>query len=123
MGLDMYAEWFDPSDVIVDEDGEIKTEQFAYWRKHNALHGWFEDLYRSKGGEDEFNCVHVDITLEDLDELEKGMQENSLIPSGGFFFGSTDYDVNEYKEEDTAFIDKGRELLSKGMKISYSSWW
>ena len=52
-----------------------------YWRKHNRLHGWMEELWESKGKpfngklEDnplgDFNCVEFELTLEDIDQLEE----------------------------------------------------
>ena len=53
MGLDMYAFSVDVevarggvTDVALGDN----AEQISYWRKFNALHGWMEDLYRSKYG-------------------------------------------------------------------------
>ena len=43
MGLDQYAN-------RVNEAGD--RVEVAYWRKHNRLQGWMEDLYISKGGVD-----------------------------------------------------------------------
>ena len=62
MGLDQYAY------AKTSEDSE-EQEELAYWRKHNRLHGWMEDLYRDKGNAVEheafgnsFNCVEVELT-------------------------------------------------------------
>ena len=70
MGLDMYAyKTLDTIDTPVDF-GVATALQLHYWRKHPNLHGWMEALYREKGGEQEFNCVPVLLTAEDLDQLE-----------------------------------------------------
>ena len=47
MGLDQYA-YARQAGVERGEDGE-NNEELAYWRKHNRLHGWMEDLYRDRG--------------------------------------------------------------------------
>lgn len=44
--------------------------EIDYWRKHHDLHGWFENLYLSKGGNETFNCIPLKLELEDLDQLE-----------------------------------------------------
>ena len=69
MGLDQYA-------YRVKANGE--PFEIAYWRKHNRLQGWMENLWVEKGkpniqkhpdtGEliDEFNCVDMELTWEDI---------------------------------------------------------
>ena len=51
MGLDMFLY-------------KVKREEVAYWRKANAIHGWFERKY---GGIE--NCADYPVTKEDLEEL------------------------------------------------------
>ena len=143
MGLDMYAY------AVVqggEQDGE--EESLADWRKHNRLHGWMEDLWEQKGrpyngnlddlggglGSD-FNCVPVELTLEDLDQLEADINKKVLPETGGFFFGGdsfewTDEDGNKlpegdyyYKETDLQFIEDARKAISNGKKVFYNSWW
>jgi len=53
--------------VAHDEDNR---DEIAYWRKHPNLQGWMEQLWREKGGKGEFNCVDVELTREDLKQLE-----------------------------------------------------
>ena len=51
MGLDMYAFSVKKENVI--DTFHIKPDNkylLHYWRKHPNLHGWFENLYYSKGG-------------------------------------------------------------------------
>ena len=81
MGLDQYA-YAKPS-----EDSEEQTE-LAYWRKHNRLQGWMEELYTRKGGMKEFNCVDLEMTEEDINDLENAIDNKSLPETGGFFFGN-----------------------------------
>jgi len=140
MGLDQYAyarrgapetetRYFD----YLDDQGIKQTQtevqviytdqvELAYWRKHPNLQGWMEDLYYSKGGEDEdFNCVDVELTLDDLEQLERAVEGEELPETQGFFFGS---DSDEYyKEGDLQFISDARRHIKQGYKIVYTSWW
>ena len=119
MGLDMYA-FAVPQGT--DMDGEVESKQeLAYWRKFNALHGWMEELYRSRGGSGTFNCVPVKLTEADLDLLEVDLGEG-LTPVEGFFFGAqTVYpeDIESTKQ----FIADAREQIADGMDVYYDSWW
>ena len=136
MGLDMYA-------YAVAKGGE--EESLAEWRKHNRLHGWMEDLWEDKGRPfngkleenpmGDFNCVPVELTLEDLDQLESDINEKVLPETGGFFFGDDSFawedddgkpfQGNNYyhKETDLQFIEDARKAISNGKKVFYNSWW
>ena len=126
MGLDMYAftipaEW--AGDTVTDytPDADRKSEELYYWRKFNALHGWMEQLYRSKGGaKASFNCTTVRLTSEDLDTLERGA--NELQPVEGFFFGAQTI-YPEDRESIADFIAKARQALADGKAVFYDSWW
>ena len=140
MGLDMYAY------AVVqggEQDGE--EEPLADWRKHNRLHGWMEELWNDKGQPcdgkleespmGDFNCVPVELTLEDLEVLEADINEKVLPETGGFFFGGDsfdweDYDGNKpkegdyyYKKTDLQFIEDARKAIQQGKKVYYNSWW
>jgi hypothetical protein len=118
MGLDQYAA------IRLDtknEDGFWDTEELAYWRKHPHLQGFMEHLYAEKGGEGEFNCVDVELTLEDIDDLETAVKGGGLPETGGFFFGDDSSD--HYKEEDLEFCANARKALTDGQTVIYSSWW
>jgi len=125
MGLDQYAYAVCavlPGLKPTDGDGE----KIADWRKHNRLQGWMEALYRSKGGDaEDFNCVSVDITLDDLDALETAINNRDLPETGGFFFGTDSYDNYDewHADEDQGFLVKAREALNIGKTVYYSSWW
>ena len=125
MGLDQYA--YAKASVEAEE-----SEELAYWRKHNRLHGWMEDLYRDRGnsvGEtpfgNDFNCVEVELTESDIEQLEAHIENKSLPDTGGFFFGNDSYDdYEEYrKENDVQFIADARQALADGKKVFYNSWW
>ena len=122
MGLDQYAKVI----KATGKDKKVKKEvELAYWRKHNRLQGWMEKLYVEKGGTGEFNCVDVEITEDDLDNLERAINNMELPETGGFFFGSDSYEGYEeyYKKDDVEFIRKAREELKEGNQVIYSSWW
>ena len=126
MGLDQYAYAVNPNQTIEEKESGKGQEEIAYWRKHNRLQGWMEKLYREKGGKEVFNCEDVVLTLEDLDNLEKVIQDRDLPETSGFFFGHDSY--SEYKEwglkeADERFIKDAREAIKAGKMIVYSSWW
>ena len=123
MGLDQYG---------VARKGEAKTDEegftfyedemeLAYWRKHPTLQGWMEELYREKGGGEEFNCVDLELTLGDLEALEASVDGADLPETFGFFFGQDSDD--HYLEQDREFIVKARAAIKQGYKVIYSSWW
>ena len=107
-GVEEYLEW--------DDSIELAT-----WRKHPNLQGWMENLWHEKGGEGEFNCVDLELTLEDLDALEATLDEEELPETSGFFFGSNADD--HYAEADREFIVQARAAIKQGYKVIYSSWW
>ena len=118
MGLDMYAG--------ARVAGETETEEFAYWRKHNALHAFMDDRFREKGGGDDFNCVDLVLSTRDIDRLETAINGRTLKPTSGFFFGDTNYtdeDWEYHKKGDLAFIEKAREAHTKGLEVVYHAWY
>ena len=118
MGLDQNAYKVSPEGERVD---------LAYWRKHNRLQGWMEERYTEKGGEGEFNCVDLELTEEDIDDLEVAIDDKGLPATGGFFFGDDSYKWYDGehgdKETDRKFIKDAKEALDDGWKIVYSCWW
>lgn len=125
MGLDMYANRVKKGLITEAVDFNIaeneETEQnIHYWRKHPNLHGWMESLYRKKGGQDEnFNCVNVQLTEEDLVKLEKDIKEGNLPKTSGFFFGESD---GTEIEDDLSFIRKAKMAIKDGYDVYYTSW-
>ena len=114
MGLDMYA-------YAKDESGE--DEHLADWRKHNRLHGWMEELWEDKGRpnfeestEDSmgsFNCIPVELTLTDLEQLEAVITDKSLPETGGFFFGI----MTEYLKKRFKMIIITKKLICNSSKM------
>ena len=123
MGLDQYAT-ARRGEAKTDDDGYTYYEdskELAYWRKHPNLQGFMESLYNEKGGEGEFNCAEVELTLEDLDSLEESLDNQELPETSGFFFGENADDV--YAEDDREFIVQARAAIKQGDTVVYSSWW
>tara|TARA_R100001082_G_scaffold44826_1_gene23946 strand:- start:211 stop:582 length:372 start_codon:yes stop_codon:yes gene_type:complete len=123
MGLDQYAT-ARKGEARTDDEGYTYYEdskELAYWRKHPNLQGWMEELYHEKGGEEEFNCVDVELTLEDLDALEESLDDEALPETAGFFFGTDSSD--HYAETDREFIREARAAIKQGYTVVYSSWW
>ena len=135
MGLDQYAN-ARKGEPKKDEDGYTYYEdsmELGEWRKHPNLQGFMEDLWEQKGRPNanvssdenpfgsEFNCVDLELTLEDLDSLEKTLDNNALPETQGFFFGENSDDY--YAEQDRDFIVAARSAINKGYTVVYSSWW
>ena len=140
MGLDMYA-----YAVVQGGQNDGEEEPLADWRKHNRLHGWMEELWNDKGKPfdgkleenpmGDFNCVPVELTLEDLDQLESDINEKVLPETGGFCFGGDSFDWEDddgnppkegdyyYKKTDLQFIEDARKAIQQGKKVYYNSWW
>lgn len=137
MGLDMYAyvaaragqnkEYWDEG-YFNTATGEWESSntiskpiEIAYWRKHPNLHGWMEQLWRSKGNEGDFNGDELELTWEDIDMLENDIKEGALPGTSGFFFGDPADDY--YREDDLKFIKEARSQLFLGLKVFYNSSW
>ena len=105
-----------------EADYETGQRELAYWRKHPNLHGWMERLAKSKNVEyGTFNGVELELTWEDLDELERAVTHDQLPSTQGFFFGN---EADEhYKQDDLAFIKRARAELFLGLKVFYNSSW
>ena len=141
MGLDMYAyvaaragqqdefyqgaEW--DNDLKEHRNPNVnRPRQIAYWRKHPNLHGWMAQLWLKREGNelreaDNFNGIEMELTAEDLDDLEYAVQNNQLPGTSGFFFGSDADDY--YKPSDLKFIHAARAEMFLGLKVFYNSSW
>jgi hypothetical protein len=96
--------------------------EIAYWRKFNALHGWMEDLYKTKGGEEEFNCIPLQLSEDNLDNLKNDVKSKNLTQRSGFFWGSYPPDEEDYQSVLT-FIEDAKKKMKEGYTIWYDSWW
>ena len=155
MGLDMYLSakrylWADKDKAISEQVGKIigvkgdHEKRFnssslvvkeiileaMYWRKANAIHGWFVETVQD--GED--NCHSYDVDraqLESLRDLCKDILEHpdaerdeDLEPTAGFFFGSCNKD--EYYYEDLKKTVEGLDrvlALPNEYSFTYQSSW
>ena len=112
-----------------------KPREIAYWRKHPNLHGWMEQLWRNKkysvqptdasapveSDSDMFNGIEIELTAEDLDELERAVTHRQLPATRGFFFGEEADQF--YHDKDLAFIKAARIEMFMGLKVFYNSSW
>lgn len=140
MGLDMYAyvaakegqqrEFYESAEFDNDaKDFVNKTveqpREIAYWRKHPNLHGWMEQLWKSRNGGNgdsaTFNGIELELTWEDLEVLELDIVAGTLPGTSGFFFGNDADD--HYKEQDLKFVRDARAELFCGLKVFYNSSW
>lgn len=142
MGLDMYAyvaardgqysEYWNDAELDKETGNFINTKvtkpiEIAYWRKHPNLHGWMEQLWREKGEPGvrddypEFNGVELELTREDIDQLEQDILAQDLPKTSGFFFG--DPSDEYYRQQDLEFVKEARAQLFLGLKVFYNSSW
>jgi hypothetical protein len=134
MGLDMYAyvaakagemnEYYDSYDLAESSPllpRPSKPREIAYWRKHPNLHGWMQRLWESRGNSGEFNGVELELTWEDIEQLELDVRSKNLPGTTGFFFGNDADD--HYREDDLKFIREAKAELFCGLKVFYNSSW
>ncbi len=141
MGLDMYAyiarkgQRQEYNEQEGDWDPETrewkgpvaKPIELAYWRKHPSLHGWMEQLWQKKGmpgtgnTDADFNGIELELTWEDVDELEQIVRHGKLPFTEGFFFGKPS--DNTYYEQDLKFCFEAKVELFLGLKVFYNSSW
>jgi hypothetical protein len=142
MGLDQYAyvaaqagdrdRYWDAGELVNNEFTSPlpAPRELAYWRKHPNLQGWMEQLWIDKGcpGREDpddpnnmFNCVELELTWEDLDNLERAVRHGQLPKTSGFFYGDSSDEY--YLENDLAFIQAAGAELFLGLKVFYNSSW
>lgn len=123
MGLDQYAFKRDQN----QPESKDWQEDF-YWRKHAKLQCWMENLFSKKTGQTsgELNCGELELTLDDINNLEQLIKAESLPDSdGGFFYGHQfqDESVTEYKDQDLRFCQWARSQIESDKRVFYSCWW
>jgi hypothetical protein len=152
MGLDMFlqvrqpvTEFYEPPASINDKSLSTKITELvgspfkatmvvgeaAYWRKANAIHGWF--VRNVQGGIDD--CEEYEVSLDQLRSLyadvcavlkDTSKANDLLPPTKGFFFGSTE--VDDYYIEDLNFTKDQLEKIfaasaGKPWRFTYRSSW
>lgn len=128
---DYYSARYHDKDVRVHIS---PPQDLAYWRKHPNLQGWMERLWTSKGQPDmpvdydpswgsPFNGVELELTWDDVDQLEKDIKSGGMAKLGtsGFFFGNASDD--HYREYDLQFCVDAKAELFLGRKVFYNSSW
>ena len=133
MGLDQYAHKVKRTYAPTTKTETVRTTEFFYWRKHNALHGWMEKLHNSRQkiyfatdspiSSDDFNGVAVRLYEKDLDKLEQDVMTFNLPQTVGFFFGGDSVGDEYQKEQTLEFLKKARKALAEGFEVEYNSWW
>lgn len=117
MGLDMWAF----ATVGAQADERNSSSEIAYWRKHPNLHGWMKQLWESKGNSGDFNGDDLELTWDDITDLENAIVHGALPDTNGFFFGNNSDD--HYRDKDLEFITEARTQIFLGFKVIYSSSW
>jgi hypothetical protein len=142
MGLDMYAyvaskkgqynEFYETAEfdgITNDFESATVTKpiELAYWRKHPNLHGWMEQLWERKGKpgtgntDADFNGIELELTWDDLDNLEHAIRYGHLPETSGFFFGNPA--DSHYYEQDLEFVNNAKAEVFLGLKVFYNSSW
>lgn len=139
MGLDMYAyagregqreqyqeqegDWDPVTHEWIAKGPVSKPIELAYWRKHPSLHGWMEQLWQQKNPEDmsTFNGIELELSWQDIDDLEQAVRHGQLPFTEGFFFGKPSDNV--YYEQDLKFCTDAKAEIFLGLKVFYNSSW
>ena len=131
MGLDQYA--YAASKAVTEERSRAQRIDLSYWRKHPNLQGWMERLWINKGypntppdfklWEHGFNGIELELDREDIDQLERDIENGELakLATKGFFFGNPSDEY--YRELDLKFCRDARANLFLGLRVFYNSSW
>ena len=103
-----------------------KPREIAYWRKHPNLHGWMNNLWLEKNinslhDDVMFNGIELELTWDDLNQLELDIKEGKLPSTSGFFFGDDSDDY--YRAQDLQFVADAKAEVFLGLKVFYNSSW
>lgn len=125
MGLDQYAYRVSSKYDYETVTETIVKKEIHYWRKHNALQGWMENLWVIKTNKEvlDFNCEQMRLTMEDLKQLKKCIINQTLPKTVGFFYGSDTSRDDTRKEDDLEFIEKAMDAIRDGEQVFYSCSW
>ena len=112
---------------------EVVECEAMYWRKANAIHGWFVENVQN--GED--NCGSYYVSIGDLTKLRDDIREvlndfnkaGEVLPTrSGCFFGNTEYDewywqdLERTSQRLTAILETPEKEL-KEWSFEYQSSW
>lgn len=109
-----------------------KPRELTYWRKHPNLQGWMEQLWLNRLADQgktpkessfgsSFNGIELELTWEDLEQLERDIESASLPSTSGFFFGENSDEY--YHKQDLEFIKQARSEIFCGLRVFYNSSW
>jgi hypothetical protein len=112
--------WDKEKGAIVDPS-VTEPREIAYWRKHPNLHGWMHRLWESRGNSGDFNGDELELTWDDLEQLEQDIRDKNLPNTSGFFFGNDADD--HYREHDLKFVREAKAEAFLGLKVFYNSSW
>ena len=102
-----------------------KTDyEVGYWRKANHIHNWFIQncAYKDECGDPIDDCRPIEITVDKLEKLldtckkvlaDHSLAETLLPTTSGFFFGSTEYDEDYFRE-----IERTVEIIEPVLKFA-----
>ena len=95
------------------DSSESEFEELHYWRKFWPLQYWMERLYLKKGGTEEFNCVYLQLTKDDLNQLKKNSKnfdpDSCLFPD----------DIKNLR----LVINKAIKIIDNGKCVFYWGWY
>lgn len=133
---DQDGDWDHATQEWVTKGPVTKPRELAYWRKHPSLHGYMEQLWLRKiriplYGQDQFiedkhppgmfNGVELELTWDDLVDLEDAVRNKKLPQTSGYFFG--DCASEHYYDSDLKFINDAKAEIFIGLKVFYNSSW
>lgn len=107
------------------------TMEAIYWRKANAIHGWFVKNIQN----DVDDCGEYPVEREQLAELAelcervlgfRHLATDLLPPTSGFFFGGTDIDEGYWEDLKYTLTEIRKILEDKRLKMAeftYGSSW
>jgi hypothetical protein len=102
--------------------------ELGYRRKHPNLQGWMEQLWLQKNPDIDpnnrdvlFNGVELELTWDDLEELEQAIKLKQLPETKGFFFGNAADE--HYYTEDLEFVKLAKTEIFCGLRVFYNSSW
>ena len=106
-------------DIYVERRPRSESEEVAYWRKQNALQGWFEKNYNIE------NCGEVILTEEVVNKLLVDLENQILEPTEGFFYGSDKPLSDEwFKDMHKEWSDILSQIkMNPGYEYYYTCWY
>jgi hypothetical protein len=96
-----------------------KSVEFHRWHNRRDIHGWMNELYRSKGGlQKDWLPSQVELTFADLDRLAGDLPQMAILK----LIGSPDIVYTGDQFDDRLFLEKARAALRAGLSVYYDAW-